>query len=211
MPSSEDSVAIVCVDDNASLADLTATFLERHDETRDLTARDETDAEAVVERLESGDDRFETRRTVCARRVPRAPKTASEPDGRRSTASSAIRRGIALGEHSSTASYCSARSSRIRRRFWGSRSGRNPYQRELDGTRVRGGDVGDSPGRGVLEITVVEPLRGIAGETSGTASSGYTARASHRGCYSFRCERYPFGSNPRRQITRFRPTVIALT
>ncbi|WP_207590647.1 response regulator [Halomontanus rarus] len=56
MSSSEDSIAVVCVDDNASLADLTATFLERHDET--VTARAETDVEAVIERLESGDDRF---------------------------------------------------------------------------------------------------------------------------------------------------------
>ncbi|MCU4975143.1 response regulator [Halobacteria archaeon AArc-m2/3/4] len=52
MPSSEDSIDVVCVDDNASLADLTATFLERHDDVFD--ARAETDAKAVLERLEGG-------------------------------------------------------------------------------------------------------------------------------------------------------------
>lgn len=33
MPSSEESIDVVCVDDNGSLAELTATFLERHDDT----------------------------------------------------------------------------------------------------------------------------------------------------------------------------------
>lgn len=49
MPSSEESIDVVCVDDNGSLAELTATFLERHGDT--FTARAETDAEAVLERL----------------------------------------------------------------------------------------------------------------------------------------------------------------